>query len=138
MEATAVPETEEVSMSDLLVPEGTFKEVYNAPFPVAITLDGDLSEWAGVPTVTIPDTSVVAWDTTMTFAAASDGEYLYMMADVVVSASTDASMDPSSMARRISDVNLDFQRDSTSTAMRRSVAWVSSASRAVLTMGQPP
>ncbi len=82
-EPTAEPETEEVAMSDLLVPEGTFKEVYNAPFPVAITLDGDLSEWAGVPTVTIPDTSTVAWDTTMTFAAASDGEYLYMMADVV-------------------------------------------------------
>ena len=82
-EPTAVPETEEVAMNDFLVPEGTFKEVYNAPFPVAITLDGDLSEWAGVPTVTIPDTSVVAWESTLTFAAASDGEYLYMMADVV-------------------------------------------------------
>ena len=31
----------------LLAPEGEFGETYFAPFPVAITLDGDFSDWAG-------------------------------------------------------------------------------------------
>jgi beta-glucosidase len=69
--------------TDQLVPAGEPNETYYAPFPLTMTLDGDLSDWAGVPMVTIPDSSVVAWDTTMTWAAAADDEYLYMMADVV-------------------------------------------------------
>ncbi len=87
-EPTAAPveeveEMEETAVSNLLAPPSIPNEVYYAPFPHAITLDGDLSDWQGIHTVTIPDTSVVEYDTTMTFAAASDGEYLYMMADVI-------------------------------------------------------
>ncbi len=92
LEATAQP-TEmavemaleaEVSVADngLLAPAGIEKETYYAPYPVTIELDGDLSDWEGVPKVTIPDTSVVQWDTTLTFAAAADDVRLYMMADV--------------------------------------------------------
>lgn len=66
-----------------LAPAGDPNETYYAPFPLTMTLDGDLSDWAGVPLVTIPDTSVVAWDTTLSFAAAADSDYLYLMADVV-------------------------------------------------------
>jgi len=69
--------------ANLLVPEGIAKETYYAPFPLTMTLDGNLSDWEGVPRVTIPDTSTVQWDTTMTFAAAADDDYLYVMADVM-------------------------------------------------------
>ncbi|MCA9951308.1 MAG: glycoside hydrolase family 3 C-terminal domain-containing protein [Anaerolineales bacterium] len=82
-EIVAEETMEETAVSSLLVPAGTPNEVYNAPFPLTITLDGDLSDWAGVPTVTIPDNSVVQWETMLTFAAAADDEYLYMMADVI-------------------------------------------------------
>ncbi len=58
-------------------------EIYYAPFPVAITLDGDLSDWAGVPTVVIPPTAdVVIGSTSVEFAAAADDEFLYLMGDV--------------------------------------------------------
>ncbi|MCO5186162.1 MAG: glycoside hydrolase family 3 C-terminal domain-containing protein [Anaerolineae bacterium] len=84
---TATEEAAEVAEvsaeSGNLAPAGEPNETYYAPFPMTMTLDGDLSDWAGVPRVTIPDTSVVAWDTTMTFAAAADDQYLYMMADVI-------------------------------------------------------
>ncbi|MCO5199113.1 MAG: glycoside hydrolase family 3 C-terminal domain-containing protein [Anaerolineae bacterium] len=84
---TATEEAAEVAEvsaeSGNLAPAGEPNETYYAPFPMTMTLDGDLSDWAGVPRVTIPDASVVAWDTTMTFAAAADDQYLYMMADVI-------------------------------------------------------
>ncbi len=89
--STAVPSTPETetntAVSNPLVPAGTPKETYYAPFPLAITLDGDLSDWASVPTVTLPDpptssSVIVTRDTEVTFAAAADDNYLYMMADV--------------------------------------------------------
>ena len=74
---------EETAVIDLLIPEGTARETYYAPFPLTITLDGDLSEWAGVPRVTIPELSPsVQGGTALTFAAAADDEYLYFMGDV--------------------------------------------------------
>ncbi|GAB4278314.1 MAG: hypothetical protein Kow0080_29860 [Candidatus Promineifilaceae bacterium] len=79
-EATAVPATNEPAM---LAPDGTPRETYFAPFPVAITLDGDLSDWDGVPRVTIPESALqVTGATAVTFAAAADSEYLYLLADV--------------------------------------------------------
>ncbi len=75
---------EPVSQPNLLAPQGTAGETYNAPFPVNISLDGDLSDWEGVPRVTIPEVSdAVQGATTITFAAAADDEFLYLMADVV-------------------------------------------------------
>ena len=67
---------------DMLAPEGTPKEIYFAAFPLTITLDGDLGDWAGVPTVTLPE-DFSGEDPGMTFAVVADAEYLYFMADVV-------------------------------------------------------
>lgn len=79
---TAVPAAP-AGQATLLAPEGSSGEVYYAPFPLAITLDGDLSDWAGVPRVTIPELSAsVQGATSVTFAAAAGDEYLYLMADV--------------------------------------------------------
>lgn len=67
----------------LLAPAGIPGETYNAPFPVAITLDGDLHDWAGVPRVLVPETAAkVQGSTAVTFAAAADDEFLYLMGDV--------------------------------------------------------
>jgi beta-glucosidase-like glycosyl hydrolase len=48
-----------------------------------MTLDGDLSDWEGVPTVTIPELSPsVQGGTSLTFAAAADDQFLYLMGNV--------------------------------------------------------
>lgn len=83
--ATAVPETAsgETASETLLALPSLPGEVYYAPFPVAISLDGDLADWANVPTVTIPESaSSVQGSTSFTFAAAADASFLYFMADV--------------------------------------------------------
>ena len=66
-----------------LAPEGDPGQTYYAPFPLSVTLDGDLSEWADVPMVTVSgsadeDGNIPA----LTFAAAADDTFLYFMADV--------------------------------------------------------
>ena len=60
-----------------LAPHGVDGETYYAPFPVLITLDGETDDWEGVPHVLLSGT-----DTSVDFAAASDGEYLYLLGDV--------------------------------------------------------
>jgi beta-glucosidase len=58
-------------------------ETYFAPFPVSVTLDGDLSDWEGVPTVVIPPTAdSIIGSTSVEFAATADDEFLYLMGDV--------------------------------------------------------
>ncbi|MBX3063685.1 MAG: hypothetical protein KF726_11950, partial [Anaerolineae bacterium] len=52
-----------------LAPQGENGKTYYAPFPVKITVDGDLADWAGVPTVTVKASS---GDAAVTFAAAAD------------------------------------------------------------------
>ena len=80
-EATA--ELAAAPAENLLALPGIPGETYNAPFPVAITLDGDLGDWAGVPRVVVPATATkVRGATFITFAAAADDEFLYFMADV--------------------------------------------------------
>lgn len=68
----------------LLVPQGEFREVYYAPVALTMSLDGDLADWEGVPMVKIPDppSEVIGRDTALTFAAAADETYLYLMANV--------------------------------------------------------
>lgn len=65
-----------------LAPDSVEGLAYYAPFPVSITLDGDLADWENIPTVTLGDTSEGANTESVTFATAADGEYLYFMADV--------------------------------------------------------
>ncbi len=77
--STATVSPTEETQPQYLVPEGDPSETYIAPFPIAVNLDGDLSDWEGVPLVSMgnPDS------TEITFAAASDGEFIYFMADVI-------------------------------------------------------
>ncbi len=66
-----------------LAPAGDPGQTYYAPFPVSVTLDGDLSEWADVPMVTVSGTADEDGNVPgFTFAAAADDTYLYFMADV--------------------------------------------------------
>ncbi|NIW46669.1 MAG: hypothetical protein GWN14_17775, partial [candidate division Zixibacteria bacterium] len=64
---------------DYLVMEGDPQKNYVAPFPVGISLDGDLSDWEGVPLVSMGNPE----STEITFAIASDGDYIYFLADVI-------------------------------------------------------
>ncbi len=76
--------TEEPAAPSELAPSSIDGEIYYAPFPLTIELDHDLSDWAGVPTVTIPREDELDTAThIMTFAAAADDTNLYFMADVV-------------------------------------------------------
>jgi beta-glucosidase len=78
-EPPAIPEPAPAS----LAPAATPGETYFAPFPVSITLDGDLSDWTNVPVVAIPPSAeVVIGSTSVDFAAAADDEFLYLMGDV--------------------------------------------------------
>lgn len=67
----------------LLAPEEITGEVVYVPFPVAITLDGDTSDWAGVPVTTVergPQTSSdPAENGSFSFAVAADMERLYIL-----------------------------------------------------------
>lgn len=60
-----------------LAPEGKAGETYYAPFPVAITLDGNLDDWKDVPRA-----SLGSGDAAMQFAYAADAENIYILADV--------------------------------------------------------
>lgn len=82
-ENEADPEATTIAQPGLLAPESVPGEIYYAPFPHAVTLDGDLSEWQGVPKVTIPESAVsISGATAITFAAAAGEEFLYLMGDV--------------------------------------------------------
>ncbi len=66
-----------------LAPDGVPNESYYAPFPLSITLDGDPSDWERVPRVLIPESAAdVTGATSVSFAAAADDEFLYVLGDV--------------------------------------------------------
>ena len=66
-----------------LAPAAVPGETYYAPFPLPISLDGDLDDWEGVPVVVIPPTAdVVIGATSLAFAAAADDDFLYLLGDV--------------------------------------------------------
>jgi beta-glucosidase len=67
-----------------LAPVGTHRETYFAPFPLTISLDGDLEDWEGVPLVTLPPgADLGSGQPAVTFAAAADESFLYFMGDVI-------------------------------------------------------
>ena len=67
-----------------LAPDGIVQEIYFAPFPHSISLDGDLSDWEDIPRVRLPaGGDEVSASTSLSFAAAADEEYLYLMGDVI-------------------------------------------------------
>ena len=69
-----------------LAPQGKSGEVYYAPFPVRITLDGALEDWRGVPKVTFSGGIVASKkpgeDGPVTFAVAADANFLYCLAEI--------------------------------------------------------
>lgn len=82
VEATPAPAGAAVA-SNPLAPDGAPGESYYAPFPVAITLDGNLDDWQGIPTVAMPPGSESTQGAPeLTFAAAADDRFLYFAADV--------------------------------------------------------
>ena len=83
-EDTPTPEPTATPAAALLAPDGVPKETYYAPFPLPITLDGDLSDWEGVPHVTVPEgIDLSSGRPAVTFAAAADDTYLYFVGDVI-------------------------------------------------------
>lgn len=85
--ATPVEETtvnQQPTDSDALASDGVYGESYYAPVGVEITLDGSFEDWAGVPRQTVPEGNDFSLGApSVTFAIASDDEYLYFWADVV-------------------------------------------------------
>jgi beta-glucanase (GH16 family) len=74
------PQATAEAAGDLLAPQAEPGRTYYAPFPLTMTLDGDLSEWDGVPQVTLGSESSGGM---VTFAAAADTDYLYLNGIVV-------------------------------------------------------
>jgi endoglucanase len=68
--------------SDQLAPPEVPGEVVYIPFPVKITLDGALTDWKGVPTITVEKgptpSSDPAENGSFTFAVAADAENFYI------------------------------------------------------------
>jgi beta-glucosidase len=79
LKPTETPPFTPEQQPEYLVVEGDPRLSYFAPFPVDINLDGDLGDWGGVPWVSIGSLD----STEITFAAASDGDFIYFMADVI-------------------------------------------------------
>ena len=62
---------------DQLAPDGQAGQIYYAPISVDIELDGDTSDWEGVPTVSMEGNGHA-----VTFAAAANDEFLFLLGDV--------------------------------------------------------
>ncbi len=64
------------------IPAEILGEVVYIPFPVAITVDGDLSDWVDIPTIYVDRGPTLSPDPTengsFTFSVAADTEYLYI------------------------------------------------------------
>lgn len=97
-EETTVVELPEPVKSDpaQLSPDSAAGLAYYAPFPVAITLDGDDADWVNIPRVTVDSGPQMPEDndTSFEFAAAADETYLYLFADVTDSVIVSGSYDP--------------------------------------------
>src|SRR5690606_26909728 len=65
------------------IPPTIAGEVVYIPFPVNITVDGDLSDWAGLPSQTVDTGSLLSPDPeengSFSFAVASDAENFYII-----------------------------------------------------------
>jgi len=68
---------------DQLAPEPLPGEAVYIPFPVAITLDGDLADWADIPQITVDTGTQISLDPaengSFTFAVAADASTLFVL-----------------------------------------------------------
>ena len=71
-----------VSAQAALAPDEITGEVVYIPFPVSITVDGSLDDWAGVPVQTVDRGSMISPDplqnSAFQFSVAADGEHIYI------------------------------------------------------------
>jgi endoglucanase len=71
-----------ISAQGMLAPPAIPGVAVYVPFPVAIILDGDLSDWAGIPTVTVETGPMTSSDPaengSFTFAVAADAETFFI------------------------------------------------------------
>ncbi len=79
-----------------LAPDAVPGQIYYAPFPVSITLDGDDSDWQNVPRVTVDTGTMPDGSTSFEFAAAADDTNFYFLADVTDAHVTYGTFDPAS------------------------------------------
>ncbi len=77
-----------------LAPDAVPGQIYYAPFPVSITLDGDTSDWENVPRVTVNTGTTPDGTTSFEFAAAADDTNFYFLADVTDAHVTYGTFDP--------------------------------------------
>lgn len=72
---------------DMLAPPSVDGEVVYIPFPITITLDGELDDWAGIPSITVDrgpmPSSNPQENGSFTFAAAADNENFYLTMSMV-------------------------------------------------------
>ncbi len=80
----AAPTNPPPAPAGALAPEGLPNQLYYAPFPIGIQLDGELADWQGVPTVAMVSPAGPN-QVTVRFAAAADDQNFYFMADVTKS-----------------------------------------------------
>ena len=71
---------------EMVAPAPTAGDTYYAAFPITMTVDGNLAEWAAVPYATFTDgpqpSSNPAQDGSISFAAVADAQNLYFAAQV--------------------------------------------------------
>nr|AFG25775.1 cellulase [uncultured organism] len=76
-----------LSAQEMLAPPSVDGEAVYIPFPVTISLDGELDDWAGVPSVTVERGPMTSSDPlengSFTFAAAADEEFFYVTMSMV-------------------------------------------------------
>lgn len=76
-----------LSAQEMLAPPSIDGEVVYIPFPVSITLDGELDDWDGIPVVTVDRGPMPSSDPlengSFSFAVAADEEYFYLTMSIV-------------------------------------------------------
>lgn len=93
-ETAALPEPTKSDPAQL-APDAVPGQVYYAPFPVSITLDGDDSDWQNIPRVTVDTGTMPDGKTSFEFAAAADDTNFYFLADVTDPNVTYGAFEPS-------------------------------------------
>lgn len=76
-----------LAAQEMIAPPDVEGEVVYIPFPVTITLDGDLDDWANIPSVTVDRGPMTSSDPlengSFSFAAAADNENFYFTMSMV-------------------------------------------------------
>jgi len=76
--------TVEIPDAEPLAPDGEFGQNYIAPYPVTINLDGEFSDWAGIPQMHLQEgNDNELTDPAVTFASTADDDYIYFFGNII-------------------------------------------------------